>query len=257
MLKRKALRKIIITTFSIITLLVICIIPGKLNNNKNFLNPNIETIYVGNINGNEIYLLSKNNYLAATNVIITEENIVDKIRKIVEYLTINKSSKIPNGLSAIINEATVLNDVYVEKGIAILNFSSNLLNTTPEMERKIIESLTYSLINLDGIEGIKILIDDNILAKLPQTGEKLPDVLNRSFGINKKYEINSINDTSKITMYYLNDINGVFYSIPVTKYLNDDRDKIKVIIDNLSSTYLYEPSLISLVSLNTKLTSSV
>jgi len=35
------------------------------------------------------------------------------------------------------------------------------------------------------------------------------------------------------------------YYVPVTKYVNDDREKINIIIDNLSSSYIYEGNLSS------------
>ena len=40
-------------------------------------------------------------------------------------------------------------------------------------------------------------------------------------------------------------INDEMYYVPVTKYLNDSRDKIKIIIDELSTSYIYEPNLMS------------
>ena len=253
MLKRKALRKIAITTFSIITILVICVLPSKLKMNENYLNPKIDTIFVTNIGTNDIYLLGNNNYLTKTSIVLNEESMNDKIKKIIEYLTIGKSSKIPNGLKAIIPSTSELKSVNIDNGIVIIDFNEELLKTSEEFERKIIEAITYSLINIDGIEGVKITINAQPLVELPQTREKLPDVLNRNLGINKKYEIDNINNTTKLTMYYLNKIDDVFYYVPVTKYLNDDRDKVKIIIDSLSSNYIYEPSLMSLMKEKTEL----
>ena len=253
MLKRKALRKIIITSFSVITILVICILPSKLNMKENYLNPKIDTIFVTNIGTTDIYLLGNNNYLTKTSVVLNDEKPQEKIKRIIEYLTIGKSSKIPNGLKALIPSSIELKSIIVNNGIATLDFNEELLNVTEEYERKIIEAITYSLVNIDGIEGVKIMINAQPLVELPQTKEKLPEVLNRNLGINKKYEINSVNNTTKLTMYYLNKIDDVFYYVPVTKYLNDDRDKVKIIIDSLSSNYIYEPSLMSLMKEKTEL----
>lgn len=248
MLRRKALRKIIITTFSIITIFMICIIPDRINSNDNFLNPKIDTIYVTNANTNEIYLLGNNNYLVKTNIVLSEEDLESRIKSIIDYLTVNKSSKIPNGLNGIIPEDTKLNNIEINDKIVTLDFSNSLLNVSKEIEERLIESITYSLINLDGIEGIMIKIDGNILKELPNSKKVLPQVLNRSFGINKVFEIDNINDIQKVTMYYIDKIDNSYYYVPVTRYLNDDREKIKIIIDNLSSNYIYETSLLSLLS---------
>ena len=99
MLKRKALRKIIITTFSFLIVFVICIIPEKINSNKDYLNPNINVEYVSNLGTNEIYLLGPNNYLVKTNILLEEDNLNSKIRGIINYLTVQKNDKIPTGLS--------------------------------------------------------------------------------------------------------------------------------------------------------------
>ena len=252
MLKRKALRKIIITTFSIITISIICIIPGKISSN-NYLNPKIDTIYVNNNNTIGIYLLGNNNYLVKTNIIINQKELVDKVKEIIDYLTINKSSRIPNGLRGIIPKNTKLNNIEIKDKIVELDFSNDLLKISYDLEERLIEAITYSLIDLDGVEGISIKIDNNLLKELPSSKKKIPEILNRNYGINKVYEINNFSNVDKVVLYYTDIIDDNTYYVPVTKYLNDDREKIKIIIDNLASNYIYESSLVSLLSSNTEL----
>lgn len=253
MLKRKALRKIIITTFSFLTVFVICIIPEKLSSNSNYLNPNLDIEYVTNIGTNEIYLLGPNKYLVKTNVLLNEDNLNTKIRGIINYLTVQKESKIPTGLSGIIPSNTKLNNIEINDKTAILDFSSELLNVSLELEERVIEAIVYSLINLDGIEKVTIKIDGNVLNMLPKTKKVIPEVLTRDFGINKVFDIDRLNEVKKVTLYYMDKINNNSYYVPVTKYLNDDREKINIIIDSLASNYIYESSLISLLNQNTEL----
>ena len=252
MLKRKAIRKIIITTFSILTIFIICIIPGN-TSKDNYLNPKISTIYVNNSNTLGIYLLSNNNYLVKTNIIVNKKELEEKIKEIIDYLTVNKSSKIPNGLNGIIPKNAKLNNIEINDNKVILDFNSELLKISKELEERLIESIVYSLIDLDGVERISIKIDGNILKELPFSKKKLPEVLDRNYGINKVYEINDLNNIEKVVLYYTNIIDDNTYYVPVTKYLNDDREKIKIIIDNLASNYIYESSLMSLLSSNTEL----
>ena len=252
MLRKKALRKIIITTFSIITIFVICIIPDKLNSDSNYLDTKIDTIYVGNDMTNDIYLLGPNGYLVKTSVVVTKDSLEDKIKEIINYLIID-NSKIPDGLTGVIPTGTKLNNINIDKKIVTLDFSNTLLNTTKDLEERTIEAIVYSLINIDGIEGITIKIDGELLKLLPQNKSIIPDVLNRSYGINKVFEINNYNNIEKVVLYYIDNINNNKYYVPVTKYINDDRDKIKIIIENLSSNYIYESSLISLLKSNTEL----
>lgn len=253
MLKRRALRKIIITTFSLLTVFAICIIPNSLNSKDNFLDTKIDLEYVNNLGTNEIYLLGPNKYLVKTNVLLETDNMNTKIRSILDYLTIQKSDKLPTGLSGIIPMNTKVNNVEIKESIVTIDFSKELLDVKEELEERLIEAITYSIINIDGVEAIKIKVDGNLLTELPKTKKKLPELLNRNFGINKVFDIDNLNSIQKVTLYYLDKISNQNYYVPVTKYLNDDREKINIIIDNLSSNYIYESSLVSLLNQNTEL----
>ena len=253
MLKRRALRKIIITTFSLLTVFAICIIHNILNSKDNFLDTKIDLEYVNNLGTNEIYLLGPNKYLVKTNVLLETDNINTKIRSILDYLTIQKSDKLPTGLSGIIPMNTKVNNVEIKESIVTIDFSKELLDVKEELEERLIEAITYSIINIDGVEAITIKVDGNLLTELPKTKKKLPELLNRNFGINKVFDIDNLNGIQKVTLYYLDKISNQNYYVPVTKYLNDDREKINIIIDNLSSNYIYESSLVSLLNQNTEL----
>ena len=253
MLKRRALRKIIITTFSLLTVFAICIIPNSLNSKDNFLDTKIDLEYVNNLGTNEIYLLGPNKYLVKTNVLLETDNMNTKIRSILDYLTIQKSDKLPTGLSGIIPMNTKVNNIEIKESIVTIDFSKELLEVKEELEERLIEAITYSIINIDGVEAITVKVDGNLLTELPKTKKKLPELLNRNFGINKVFDIDNLNGIQKVTLYYLDKISNQNYYVPVTKYLNDDREKINIIIDNLSSNYIYESSLVSLLNQNTEL----
>lgn len=251
MLRKKALRKILITTFTLFTLSVIYIIPMKVNNN--YLNPKLEVEYVTSLGTNEIYLLGPNKYLVKTNVLLNEESLESKIKSIIEYLTINKSEKLPIGLEGLIPANTTLNKITIDNKIATLDFSKELLNVLETTEERMIEAIVYSITNLEEIDGVTIQIEGTLLETLPQTKKKIPAVITRDFGINKVYDIDSRSNIQKVTLYYIDSIHDNHYYVPVTKYINDDREKIDIIIENLSSNYIYDSSLMSYLSQDTEL----
>lgn len=221
--------------------------------NTQYLDPKIEVEYVVSLGTNEIYLLGPNNYLVKTNVLLEGSTSESKIRGIIEYLTINKSEKLPVGLNGIIPANTKVNEIKIENNIAAIDFSKELLSGSAELEERLIESIVYSTTNLPDINGITILIEGIRVTELPNSKKQLPEILNREFGINKVYDIDHRNNIKKVTLYYMNDINNNLYYVPVTKYINDDREKINIIIDNLSSNYLYETNLMSLLKEDTEL----
>ena len=251
MLRRKALRKILITTFTLFTLFVIYIIPEKVN--QHYLEPDIEVEYVTSLGTNEVYLLGPNKYLVKTNVLLNDESFESKIRSIIDYLTINKSEKLPVGLEGIIPTNTKINKISLDEGIVTVDFSKELLNVLPSLEERLIEAISYSIMNLPEVKGVTILIDGTNLDTLPQSKKKLPNIITKDFGINKVYDIDNRNSIQKVTLYYIDNINNNHYYVPVTKYINDDREKVSIIIDNLSSNYLYDSSLMSYLSGDTEL----
>lgn len=251
MLKKKALRKILITTFTIFTLSIIYIIPEKINNN--YLDPEFEVEYVTSLGTNEIYLLGPNKYLVKTNVLLNEESLESKIKSIIEYLTINKSDRLPVGLQGVIPANTKLNGVLIDNGVVTLDFSSDLLKGLESIEERMIEGIVYSITNLSEITGVTIKVDNVVLTKLPQTKKEIPEIITRDFGINKVYEIDNRNGIQKVTLYYIDNINDSNYYVPVTKYINDDREKVSIIIENLSSNYIYDSNLMSYLREDTEL----
>lgn len=251
MLRRKALRKIFITSLTLFIILTIYLIPNI--NTGNVLKTNMEVEYVNGLGTNYIYLLDNNRLLIKYKVLITDDNIKDKIKSIIDYLTIDSNKSLPDNVYQTIPKNTKLLDISINNKIVELNFSNELLKVEKELSERMIESIVFSIIDSDDIDGIIIKVDNNILNSYPNTDIKIPNILTKEIGINKRYNFVSRNDINKVVVYYLEDINDTNYYVPVTKYVNDDRDKIKIVIDNLTTSFIYEPNLMSLLNKNVKI----
>ena len=79
MIRKKALRKIFITTMSLFIIMTIYLIPLT----EKTLETNLEFEYVTDLANSSIYLLDKNNYLVKTKVLLDENNLEDNIRSII------------------------------------------------------------------------------------------------------------------------------------------------------------------------------
>ena len=245
MLKRKALRKIFITTLSAFILLVVYSIPNMYQDDT--LKTNLEVEYITGLGTNTIYLLDKNNYLVKTKILLESTDKKEQIKLLLKNLTKSDNEKIPSGLKATIPTGTKVLDVILDEGYVTLNFSKKIFKVDTEEEKeKIIESIVYSLMDLGDIYGVIIEVEGEVPSEYNM-------VLDKSFGINKKYNIKSRNDINKVVIYYLEDLNGNNYYVPVTKYLNNSNEKIKIIVDELTSSYIYESNLMSFFNSNTKL----
>lgn len=251
MLKTKAIRKIFITTLSLFILLVVYSIPNTINNNV--LRTNLEVENTTGLYTNNIYLLNNDNYLVKAKILLDSKIQEDKIKKIISNLTISKSSKFSNDLKAIIPKDTKLLNMSINNKIVTLNFSSEFLNMKVDKEKQIISGLVYSILDLDDIDGVIILVNNKVLDKYPNTKEELPEILDKKIGINKEYNLSSRDNINKVVIYYINKSGNNNYYVPVTKYVNDSRDKIKIIVEELTTSYIYENNLMSFLNSNTKL----
>ena len=203
----------------------------------------------------EVFLMDVNGYIARTTMPINGKDIESKAKEILNILIEGSSgeSKIPNGFRGVLPSDTKVLSILFNDGLLKINFSSDLLDVKKEMEEKLVETIVYNMTSIEGVEKIIIYVEGDILTKLPQTGINLPSALDRKFGINKEYDIQSTKDINQVTIYYINKYNDKEYYVPVTKYLNDEREKIQIIVDELSSSPIYNSNLMSYLNGNAKL----
>ena len=247
MLKRKALKKIFISLSCLGILFIIYLFPDK--------NQPINNISSKNKQDNFIYLIDNNKYTSRVSTVLTSTKTQDKIKEIINILTIGSNSYIRDGFKKVIPKNTKLLNVEIQNDLVKLNFSKEFYNVDIYNEEKMIEAIVYSLTSLDNIKYVSIYVEGEIFNKLPNSNKKINTVLDRSIGINKEYNINNINGTSKTTIYYLSKYNDFYYYVPVTKIQNEDFSKIEIIIKELTSSNLLNTNLISYLNSNTELLS--
>ena len=234
-------------------LLLLCLIPNKelkIEEKVKYIeNDNLKTV---------IYLLDNHNYLARTTVAISNIEIEKKAKDLLNILIKDSSgeSKVPNGFKSIIPSNTEIKSLELVNDIIKVNFSKELLDVSEEYEEKVIEAIVYTLTSIEGVNKVIIYVDGDVLSKLPKTKINLPSTLDKSYGINKEYNISSFKNINSVTVYYVSKFNDDTYYVPVTKYMNDDREKIKIIIEELTSAPLYNTGLMSYLNSNISLLAS-
>lgn len=255
MLKTMSIRKITVATLALCALLLLYLIPSSEKEvSKQLSDASIEYIYT---NTKEvIYLLDSNNYVARTTIKGCDCNTIETVKDVTEGLIIGgeKNNIIPNGFRSIIPSGTEILNLSLENKILTINFSKELLDISLEYEEKMIEAIIYTLTSIEGIDKVIIQVEGKILEKLPNSNKKLPNSLDKSYGINKNYDLVSVQNVDSYTVYYVSQYNDNRYYVPVTKYVNSQKqDKIKVIIDELSTSPIYETNLMSFLNSNVSL----
>ena len=250
MLKKSALRRILTATLALIIVSILYFFP----NNKTFNNIKQTTNYI-EVNKIPIYLINNDNYLVRTSIVSNINEDLEKVKYLISALTINSEIKdnLPKNFKPIIPQNTKILSLSLENNLLKIDFSKEFLNIPKEQEEKLIESITYTLTENKNIKEIMIFIEGAKLEYLPQNNIKLPTTLTRDFGINKVYDLTSIKDISKTTIYYIGKNEDLVYYIPVTKIDNNQNNKIEIIIEELKSSPTYETNLLSYLASSVKL----
>ena len=236
MLKKFTFKKIAVSTLLLLLALILYNYPEEIN----------EDVEIKNDKKINIYLIDENDFIGMTEISSASNSNNEKIEEILNSLIINSplSNNLPKGFKAIIPENTKILNYELKDGLLKINFSKEFLNIDEENEEKMIEAIIYSLTTIKDINKIMIFVDNNHLDELPNSHKKLDLYLDRSYGINKIYDITTFNNTKVVTVYHLNKNNDYYY-IPITYVVNSEEDKVEIIINNLKSNKLNSSNLLS------------
>ena len=254
MLKRMLKKKLVIISAVMFAIGLLYFFP---HNQDNYEIVQETEYYDSSLEELRVFLLDKNNYLALETVKTDDRatSIESKARQILEFITIGgtKENSIPSGFRPIIPQDTEILSLEYNEGVIKVDFSKELMDTSKDMEIKIIEAIVYNLTSIENVNYVIIFMNGNLLTKLPQSNITLPSTFDRSFGINKEFDVTNIHDITQTTVYYISKYNDDIYYVPVTKINNDNREKINIIIEELTSSNLYKTNLMSYLNGNTKL----
>lgn len=246
MLKKIAFKKIMIVNLSLLIILLIVLFPKETDHQ--------DITYIDSIKM-PIYLIDRNNYVARVNILKSTNDLNENIKTIIDALTINSNSSLylPNDFKAIIPKNTKLLNFSIQDNLLKLNFSKEFLNVEQDNEEKLIEAIVYSLTEIKGIDKIMIFINSEKLNVLPKSKKILPDILDKSYGINKVYNITNLKESRMITTYYIGKNELFNYYIPVSEITSNKEEKIEIIIKNLKHSPYYQTNLISYLKASTNL----
>lgn len=240
MLKKNALRRICISTFSLFIVLLLCIFP---NNETSYPE---EIISINELTM-PLYIKDQNGYVARTNIIKKKDNDIEYIINLLTKKSLYENY-LPVNFEPLIPENTKLLNYSLNDKVLKLNFSKEFLLVKENDEEKMIESLIYSLCELENIDKILIYVENEKLNELPNSKVKLPVSLDKSYGINKVYDIKSYKNVTKTTIYYASKTDDLTYYIPITKITNNDANAVEIIVNELKTSPIYESNLISFLN---------
>ena len=242
MIKKYTINKICVTSISFFLLLMFYLVPAS---------PNKEIKIDKSITDKKevvVYLMDNDYYLGRMIEYAGYDNIIDLVNKKLNILI--NGSDVLNDFKPLIPKNTKVNSVKIDKNNIYIDFSRELLNVSKYNEEVMIESIIYTITDINGINNIYLSINNEPLRYLPKSKKEIPYPLNRSYGINKEYDINNLKDMTKTTIYFNKKNNDVEYLVPVTKVMNTNSEKIDIIIEELKSIVNAQYNLNSYINNN-------
>ena len=132
-----------------------------------------------------------------------------------------------------IPENVKINSIDLDNKIVSIDFSSEFAAYPVAKERKILESLVWTLSCFDEVDGVVLSVDGLVLEKMPVGNTPLPSILTKEIGINYYLGDNSsLYNTVNVTSFFI-DKEGTY--IPVTRRVSSDLS-VSSLLNNMYST---------------------
>lgn len=230
----RVIRKLFYTT---LTTFIIIAILTLTNFKSNTLRTNLEIENTPNMKTNSIYLLNNDNYLTKVDIFIEKDTPTNQIKSIIEYLK-EDNKKIESNYKGYIPSDTKVIELNIKENVLYLNLSDDFLKGNIDI---IVPGLVRSILDIKLVNKIDLKVMGEYINNYDY-------LLDNRIPINTRYNINNRKNINEVLLYYLSKDNNY---IPVSKYVNDDREKIEIIIDELRDNC--DEKLISYLNSNTKL----
>lgn len=195
----------------------------------------------------ELYLIDRNGKVApqSMKMIIDEDDNKALVEHLVQEGPVTE--KLPSGFQAVLPPGTEILDMSVNNaGVANINFNEAFSDYQPSQELQVLQSLTWTLTQLDNVDRVKISMNGEELTMMPQNNTPIGDGYTRGHGIN--LELNDQTDlvsTTPIVVYFLSQTDDQTYYVPVTRRVDQDKSKYEAVIDELLEGPSYMSQLLT------------
>jgi germination protein M len=200
-----------------------------------------------------VYLEDRNGYLAPISIPTVLGQGEQAAQKALEMMVDNGSyaNRLPEDFRAMIPQGTQIKSYKYDKEqkLAIVDFSEPFANYNPQDERKIIESITWTLTAMTGIEKVEIWHEGAKLPEMPIAGYPLDEPLTRAVGINIE-AADGVNyaQSTPVTLYFsAQTLNEEQYYVPVTRLVPRSSAPLQTAVEQLISGPLNKKELTSVL----------
>ncbi|WP_053070511.1 GerMN domain-containing protein [Alkalihalobacillus pseudalcaliphilus] len=172
----------------------------------------------------EVYLFDQNGLVVPQKIMVPKQ--VGVLQQSLEFLVEGGpvTDQLPSGFKAVLPAGTEMN-VNLKDGVATANFTEEFNEYNPEMERGIVEAITWTLTQFDTVEKVKIQINGFDQEVMPKNQTPIGEGMSRSDGINLETGgLVNLVGTESVTLYFLGTNGESNYYVPVTRNVKSGLD---------------------------------
>lgn len=187
-----------------------------------------------------LFLSDANGLLVPQTVGLPETN--SPARQVLEYLVQDGpiTELLPNGFQAILPADTEVKNVAIDRrGNLTADFSKEFLEARAQDQEKTVQSVVWTLTQLDNVKSVTLKADGKTLDEWPDSGRAIGKSLTRADGINTMFGgVADVTGSEALTVYYLTANKEKSYAVPVTIRNSGEQDKIS----SLVAALIHEPA---------------
>ncbi|MGZ9585218.1 GerMN domain-containing protein [Paenibacillus marinisediminis] len=186
-----------------------------------------------------VYLKDRNGYLAPVSYKLEAQDSESLAKAGLDLLIEGNpnTATLPLGFSATLPKGTSVKHVTIdpEQKLAVVEFSGQFKQYSAEQERRILESVTWTLTSMKDVQQVQLWMDSQKLTEMPVGGIPLDSNLTRSLGINLEIADNVSYMNSMPVMVYFTSLtlDGKSYYIPVTRLVDPSDDLVKTALEQI------------------------
>ncbi|QPC47149.1 GerMN domain-containing protein [Mangrovibacillus cuniculi] len=195
----------------------------------------------------DLFLISADGYVVPQSFDLPEgENAAQQA---LDYLVDGGpiTNLLPNGYRAVLPADTEVT-VKMDGETAVVDFSNEFATYAPEDEQHILQSITWTLTQFDGVKNVKLSLNGEELTEMPVDGTPIAaNGTSRGMGINLlASDLVDITNTKPVVVYYLTQTAGGYDYVPVTTRISSESTNASTeIVQELIEGPAFTSSLVS------------
>lgn len=211
-----------------------------------------------NMSPRQLYLLDANGMVVPKTVQLPA--VEGAAKQALEYLVIDGpiTEMLPNGFQAVLPAGTVVKGINQVDDTLVVDFSEEFKDYAAEYEKQILEAVTWTLTQFDGVKNVKIQINGFDQTEMPVNGTPIGESFSRANGINNVMgNVVDVSNSSSVTVYFMAQNSDYTYYVPVTKRMEGVSNDVKGVIKGLLEGPPVHTGLFSQFSKDLKLLNAV